>query len=111
MGFLIWNFFSMDAYEYLIGPFSVVYTAVLSLYAGTKEFDRWYDHHTERHPGEWFVFIWTTVMVFLIVCSLVLGNGYHVSSEAVAAYIMMLSIFALTQKSKQLYGEKRRMKK
>lgn len=109
--FILWNFFAMDAYEYLIAPFSVVYTAILSLYAGTKEFDRWYDHHEERHPGEWFVFVWTGLMLFLIAASVVLGKGYRLSSEAVAVYIMVLSIFALTQKSKRLYEEKGKKKK
>ena len=109
IAFLLWNFFALDAYEYLIAPFSVVYTAILSLYAGTKEFDRWYDNHDERHPGEWFVLIWTVVIGALIVASFNLGSAYKVSSEAVAVYIMVLSIFALTQKSKRLYEEKKRM--
>ena len=107
MAFLIMNFFSMDKYEFLIAPFSVVYTAILGLYAGTKEFDRWYDHHDDRHPGEWFVIIWTLVIGMLIVVSFILGGAYKVSSEAVAVYIMVLSIFALTQKSKRLYEGKK----
>ena len=106
--FLLGNFFSMDAYEYLIAPFSVVYIAILSLYAGTKEFDRWYDHHDERHPGEWFVLVWTGLMIFLVGASITLGKEYRLSSEAVAVYIMVLSVFALTQKSKRLYEEKKK---
>jgi hypothetical protein len=35
-----------------------------------------------------------------------LGKGYTVSSETIADYIMVLSIFALTQKSKQLHQKK-----
>ena len=36
--FLIWNFFTKGSYDLMIGPFSVIYVGVLSLYAGTKEF-------------------------------------------------------------------------
>jgi hypothetical protein len=105
--FLIANFFLMDKYEYLIAPFSVIYVGVLGLYAGTKEFDRWYELHEGRHPGELFVVAWTVVIFALIVLSLVLGEDYKVSSEAIADYIMVLSVFALTQKSKSLHRERK----
>ena len=104
--FLIANFFSLDKYEYLIAPFSVVYIGVLSLYVGTKEFDRWYELHEGRHPGEIFVIVWTVVIVGLFALSFSFGSGHRVSSEVVADYIMVLSIFALTQKSKRLHKEK-----
>ena len=105
--FLITDFFMKNGYDFLIAPFSVIYVGVLSLYAGTKEFDRWYDFHESRHPGEWFVIGWTIVILGLTICSLVMGKGYVVSPEAVADYIMVLSVFALTQKSKQLHRKKR----
>jgi len=105
--FLILNFFSKDSYDLLIAPFSVIYVGVLSLYASTKEFDRWYDFHESRHPGEWFVIGWTVVILALTVLSFILGKGYTVSPETIADYIMVLSIFALTQKSKQLHRRKR----
>jgi len=104
--FVAVNFFTVNAYEYLIAPFSVVYVAVLGLYAGTKEFDRWYDIHEGRHPGEVFVIIWTIVVAALIATSFFLGSAYKVPSEIVADYIMVLSVFALTQKSKRLHREK-----
>jgi hypothetical protein len=105
--FLIVDFFAKGNYDFLIAPFSVIYVAVLSLYAGTKEFGRWYDFHESRHPGEWFVIGWTVVILGLTILSFVLGTGYQVSPEAVAVYIMVLSIFALTQKSKQLHHKKK----
>ena len=105
--FLIVDFAARDRYDFLIAPLSVIYVGVLSLYAGTKEFDRWYDLHDGRHPGEWFVIGWTVVIFGLIIASLFLGKSYSVSPEAVAVYIMVLSIFALTQKSKRLHERKR----
>jgi hypothetical protein len=104
--FLIWNFFAKGSYDFLMAPFSVIYAGVLGLYAGTKEFDRWYDLHESRHPGEWFVIGWTVIVLILTTLSFVLGKAYSISPEAVADYIMVLSIFALTQKSKQLHRRK-----
>ena len=101
--FAVFNFFTHESVDYLTAPLSVVYVGILGLYVGTKEFDRWYEMHSGRHPGEWFVILWTLVTFGLIALSLVLPGGYKVSSEIIAVYIMVLSIFALTQKSKRLY--------
>lgn len=111
VGFLIINFFLMNRLEYLVLPFSVVYIGVLGLYTGTKEFNRWYEMHDGRHPGELFVILWTTIIFFLFVASFFLGQDYKLSSEVVADYIMVLSVFALTQNSKRLYKRKRQGKK
>ncbi len=108
--FVIADFFLQGKYEFLVAPMSAVYLGVLGLYAGTKEFERWYESHQGRHPGEWYVVIWTIVAVALFTTSFFLNGGYRVSSDIVADYIMVLTIFALTQKSKSLYRRKRRSK-
>ncbi len=102
IGFIIFDFAMQSRYDFLIAPLSVIYISILGLYVGTKEFDRWYEFHEGRHPGEWFVIGWTIVIFCLIAASFFLGKPYTVSNEAVADYIMVLSVFALTQKSKQL---------
>jgi len=106
--FLIFDFFQFNRYEYLTVPFSVIYMGVLGLYASTKEFDRWYEMHEGRHPGELFVILWTVVIFGLLGVSFFSQGSYKVSSEAIADYIMVLSVFALTQKSKRLYERKRK---
>ena len=106
MVFLVFNFFMQDKYESFIAPMSVIYIGILGLYVGTKEFDRWYEMHSGRHPGEWFVIYWTVVMFALMVVAFFSDKKYHLSSEAVAVYIMVLSVFALTQKSKSLHAKK-----
>ncbi|RJQ13545.1 hypothetical protein C4553_03315 [Candidatus Parcubacteria bacterium] len=107
MIFVVANFFTQGRYEYLVPPLSAIYTGILGLYVGTKEFDRWYDKYEGRHPGEMFVLIWTFIMLILFGFSLAGGSAYKISSEVVAVYIVVLSIFALTQKSKRLYQRKR----
>ena len=106
--FLIFDFFQFNRYEYLTVPFSVIYMGVLGLYASTKEFDRWYEMHEGRHPGELFVILWTVVIFAFLGISFFSKGGYRVSSEVLADYIMVLSVFALTQKSKRLYERKRK---
>ena len=106
--FVITDFMLQGQYEFLVAPMSAIYLGVLGLYVGTKEFDRWYEKHTGRHPGEWFVIIWTLIIFGLLGASFFLKDGYRVSSETVAVYIMVLTVFALTQKSKSLYRKKRR---
>lgn len=112
MAFLIADFFAKNKYEYLTAPFSVIYVGILGLYVGTKEFDRWYEMHDSRHPGEVFVIAWTVVILGLLGLSVFMNHGgYSVSSEAIADYIMVLSVFALTQKSKTLHDQKRKKKR
>jgi hypothetical protein len=84
----------------------VLYTGILTLYVGTKEFDRWYEKHHARHPGEWFVIMWTFVIFALVIASLFLGPEYSVHSDIMAVYIAVLSLFVVTQKSKSLHREK-----
>ncbi len=107
IAFLVIDFASKDTYGFMTPSFSIIYTGVLSLYVGTKEFDRWYELHDSRHPGEIFVAVWTVVIFSLFGFGLILGGGYRISSEAIADYIMVLSIFALTQKSKKLHHKRR----
>jgi len=104
--FLIIDFVSQDAFGYMTPSFSIIYTGVLGLYVGTKEFDRWYELHDSRHPGEIFVAAWTLVIFVLYGGSLFLGGKYKVSPEVISDYIMVLSVFALTQKSKKLHHKK-----
>jgi hypothetical protein len=113
MIFLCANFFLDNSYEFLIAPMSVIYVSILGLYVSTKEFDRWYEmHKNERHPGELFVVFWTVIIFGLMLASVVSGGEQKLSTEAVATYIMVLSVFALTQKSKALYRKKKeRLKK
>lgn len=108
IAFVIVNFFTKNRFEYLTAPFSAVYISVLGLYVGTKEFDRWYEMHDERHPGEIFVIGWSVIIFLLLALSAFLGSGYAVSSEVIAVYIMVLSVFALTQKSKSIYRRKKK---
>jgi len=107
IAFLIVDFASQDAFGFLTPAFSVIYTGVLGLYVGTKEFDRWYELHDSRHPGEIFIAVWTALIFALYAGTVIFGGKYKVSPEAISDYIMVLSVFALTQKSKKLHHHKK----
>ena len=112
LAFIVVNFFAHDKYSYLIIPLAFLYTGTLALYVGTKEFERWYEVHESKHPGEWFVIAWSVVMFFVIGTSFALGEEYHIPSDIiVAVYIAVLTLFAFTQKSKSLHRERRGNKK
>ena len=105
--FIVVNFLAQGEYNYIVSPFSILYTGLLTLYVGTKEFNRWYEKHLGRHPGEWFVIFWTALIFILFATAIILGKPYHLSSDIVAVYIAVLTLFAITQKSKQLYQSKK----
>jgi hypothetical protein len=110
MVFTVMDFFSFGKYEGLTMPLAAVYAGILTIYVGTKEFDRWYDIHSSNHPGELFVVGWTTLMFLLFGFAAFSGQPYVLPPEIVASYIMVLTIFALTQKSKQLHRERKNRK-
>jgi len=108
LGFIVVNFAEKNRYEPLVAPVNALYAGLLTLYVGTKEFDRWYERHAGRHPGELFVIFWTALMVSLVIANIVLGPAYLIPSDVVATYIAVLTLFALTQQSKKLYRARRR---
>ncbi len=105
--FLIINFITQGQYDFIGISFSIIYTAILGLYVGTKEFDRWYEFHDGRHRGEIFIMLWTGVIFGMLGADLFLGKGYKLPDEAVADYILVLSVFALTQRSKKLHHKRK----
>jgi hypothetical protein len=109
IGVIISDFLTFGKYHYLLAPFSVIYGAVLSIFVGTKEFDRWYDSHKGRkHPGEVFVIIWSLLLLVMGSISWIYGKLYAISTDVISVYIMVLTVFAITQSSKRIYKNKRR---
>jgi len=110
--FIVVNFLSYNVYDYLVVPIAVLYTGTLAIYVGTKEFERWYDDHEERHPGEWFIIVWTIVMFAVLLASFGFGEGHKMPSDViVGVYLAVITIFAFTQKSKSLYQGKKGKRK
>ena len=109
IGVAISDFVSKGQYHYLMAPFSVIYGAVLSIFVGTKEFSRWYDlHEGRKHPGEIFVVLWSILLFVMVIYSWIFKVDYAIPSDIISVYIMVLTVFAITQSSKTVYKSKKR---
>lgn len=85
----------------VLSVLSIIYVAVLAIYAGTKEFSRWNQlYKSKRHPGEISVFVWTIFMASLLIEKSIFKQGYVIPSVLISTYIAVLTIFALTMRSK-----------
>ncbi|MFA6136043.1 MAG: hypothetical protein WC705_01670 [Candidatus Paceibacterota bacterium] len=105
---VVCDFLYTGKFEYLLTPFSIIYGAILSIFVGTKEFDRWYNvYKSKQHPGELFVIAWSIVVFGLVIASWALGKNYQISSDVISVYIMVLTVFAITQGSKRLHHKRR----
>ncbi len=96
--------------ESALGPISAVYVGALVVYSAEKEFERWAEYYNGRHPGEVYVIAWTVLMVFLSIASVTFYKEYKIPSEIISSYIAVLSILAITKKSKSFYREKKAKK-
>lgn len=103
---VIADFITSNAYKDLLGPLAAIYIAVLAIYAGTKEFERWHSLYQGRHPGELFVLGWSVLIVFLLLAEWFFFKTYRLPDAVVYTYITVLSVLALTKKSRSLYQQK-----
>lgn len=101
--FVIFDFISNNAYRDFLDVVSIIYISILAIYSSNKEFERWYDKHESQHPGEIFVIIWSVLIFVLLSLSCIFDNGYKMPTSVVSAYIAVLTILAVTKKSKEMY--------
>ncbi len=102
-----WDFYENNGFANFTTPLLVLYIALLAIYAGDKEFERWHHLHRSTHPGELFVIAWTILIAVLFVLTIILDKPYKISGEIISAYIAVLSILAITRRSKSLYRRKK----
>lgn len=101
-GAVIYDFTNGTGGE-LLNIVSIIYVGILAIYVSNKEFERWYHRHDRQHPGEIFVIVWSVLIFVLILLELTGRADYQLPSSVVSAYIAVLTILAITQKSKRLY--------
>lgn len=100
---IISDFVRDGAYHELLAPIAAIYIAILAIYAGEKEFERWQDIHEGRHPGEVFIIVWTVLVIGLIAAKLVINKSYPWPGEVTAVYITVLGVLAVTRKSRSYF--------
>lgn len=109
-------YFSLIVYDFLFSLninnileiVSAIYIGVLAIYVGNKEFERWYNKHQGRHPGEIFVVFWTVLVFSLIFFGTLFKQEYLIPNSIISSYIAVLTILVVTRKSKQIYLSRRK---
>ena len=84
-----------------------IYGAFLAIYSAEKEFRRWHHMHEGMHPGEVYSIMWTVLVLFIVIASVVLRLPYHMPAEVSASYIAVIGILAITRESKNYYKRKK----
>lgn len=108
---IIWDFINDNLIVEALEIVGFIYIGVLAIYVGNKEFERWYNKHQDQHPGEIFVIGWTALILIIVCLDLVLQKSYHLPSAVISSYIAVLTILAVTEKSKSLHKRKHHSKK
>lgn len=106
---ILYDFFNenvLSRSEILLG-ISAIYAASLAIYSAEKEFRRWHNMHSGVHPGEMYAMIWTALVLFVVITSIVTKIPYHMPIEVSASYIAVISILAITRESKNFYKRRR----
>jgi len=97
------SFFGIIDLSNALKSLTVIYIAVLSIYTGVKEINRWKSKNfISRYNGEIYILIWTIMMLAFIFLNVYNPERFHLSSEFTATYLSVLGIFAISQKSKTL---------
>ncbi len=107
---IIYDFLTNNSAINLLNIVAMIYIGVLTVYVSDKEFERWYNNHHRQHPGEIFVIIWTILIISLVVIDYALQMSYHLPAAVVSSYIAVLTLLAITRKSKQIYQVHRHKK-
>lgn len=106
MALFIFEIFIMRKSDTIANLASLVYITILGVYAGNKEFYRWRQgHYLSLHWGEIFVVYWT-ILIF-VTLSFSIWRHLEMPEGLMGTYIAVISIFALTRKSKALYHKKK----
>ena len=102
--FVLDNYFDKHG---IILTIAAVYGAALAVYSTEKEFKRWSDEHTNVHPGEIYIALWTILIFTLIILGIVMDKHYHMPPEVSSSYIVVIGILAITKESKKQYRRKK----
>ena len=105
----IFDFFSLHRFSSAVSSSAVIYGFVLTLYVGSKEFQRWQSKKGEYkslHAGEVYPFIWTMVMVIFVIIAALQPSRYAIPTEFPATYITVLGIYIISQQSKLFRAKK-----
>jgi hypothetical protein len=105
------DFLKSGLFDSLTSVIGIIYVGILGIYAGNKEFDRWQVHHQSKFRGEIFVLIWTLSIIAMTIIAITTNEIVQLPKDTAAIYTAVLAIFAISQKSKTLFGQKKARKR
>jgi len=108
---ILWDFCVDNTLVDFLNVLATVYISALAIYVSNKEFERWYDKHDGKHPGEIFVLIWSVLVFCLFILDFAFETTYQIPNSVISSYIAVLTILAVTRKSKEIYQSHRQAKK
>lgn len=102
------DFLAKNKYNSATVVVGAIYIALLGIYVADKEIERW-THKTfaSKFFGEIYIIIWTALTLLLLCIQLLSGSEFHLNSDMAAIYISVIGIFAITQKSKNIYKSRK----
>jgi hypothetical protein len=103
----VFDFVSNNRFDASAGAVSAIYIAVLSIYVGTKEFERWHADYANCYYGEMYIIIWTIFVIIACVIAPFSEGYFRIPPGLVVVYTVILSIFAISRRSKILYFRRR----
>lgn len=105
---IILDFMWNNVFTDVLNILSAIYIGVLAIYVSNKEFERWYSKHKSQHPGELFVVLWSLLVFGIMITNIFIKKPYELPASVVSSYIAVMTILAITRKSKNIYHKRRR---
>lgn len=106
---LLIDFFANDHARLQATGIAIIYTAVLVIYIGKKEYLRWRKNNfISQYNGEFFIALWTLLLFVFVTMSGFYPDRYTIDPAFYTTYITVLGLFAITLNSKSLKKRKNR---
>jgi len=103
------DFFTGHLYKISVTAAAVIYGAILALYVGSKEYERWRQKnqkYASKYFGEVYVIVWTLVMIIFVLLAPFSGGLFKIPAEFPAVYLTVISAFIISRQSKFLKNSK-----
>jgi len=102
----ILDFFSNNLYDSTASAIGIIYLALLGIYVGEKEFIRWKTKFSSKFSGEYFVVVWTIIMVIFVIAAPLSLGAFRIPADFAVVYTSVIGVFAITQHSKNLKSQR-----
>lgn len=108
LALIVLDFFLKNQLKEILEAVSFIYIGILAIYVTKKEFERWYNRHTRRHMGEYFVIAWTVVVIGVFLGRILFIHDYELPASVISAYVAVITILAITRRSRSIYKKKKK---